>query len=781
MKHILQNLKSNSRYQIRVLFITVLSTMFSNFASAQYTAIPDPNFEQALIDLTIDSGSIDGQVLTASISGLTTLDVSSKGISDLTGIEAFTSLQDLNCKTNSLTGRLDLTMLTNLKVVNVNYNNLTSINITNLPSLLELKVWHNNLTALDLSNTTNLTYLDSDDNPIASLDVSALTNLNKFFCDRNSAIKNLDLRGLTNLIQFDCTENPLLTSLDLRSFNSTNFNGLANPSLSCILVDDVAAAAANPNWIKEVATSYCALTSTTWSSSGWSNGTPTATAEVVIDDTYATSTNGVFTANILTVNPGKSLTINSNTNLTVQNEVINNGTLVVENNANLIQVNNKANTGAITVNRESNPLYRLDYTMWSSPVSGQNLLTFSPNTTLERFYTFTPGVTGSYAKLADPSSISFAKGTGYLIRMPNTDPTTNYDAGTATLAYPGIFTGVPNNGGVTLTVASGTYNAIGNPYPSVVKANDFINGNNTDGTLWFWRKTNAATGTAYATYNLTGMTVTSNPGNGGITPNGSIQVGQGFIVKATTATLSFTNAMREITPTSTQFLKTKKVAGQDRVWLNLTNSSGVFSQTLLGYMEGATLGIDKGFDAKYINDSPIALTSNINGDEYTIQGRPTFDASDVVPLAFKTNVAGNYTIAIDHTDGVFANGQDVYLIDSATGTETNLKTDAYTFTAAVGVDNARFSLKYQKTLKVIAPVFNDDSVTVYVNNGTIFVKSGASAIQNIRVFDIQGRLVAQQNNVKANTASFSNLKTQQALIVQVTSENNVVVNKKVVN
>jgi trimeric autotransporter adhesin len=99
-----------------------------------------------------------------------------------------------------------------------------------------------------------------------------------------------------------------------------------------------------------------------------------------------------------------------------------------------------------------------------------------------------------------------------------------------------------------------------------------------------------------------------------------------------------------------------------------------------------------------------------------------------------------------------------------------------------GVDNARFSLKYQKTLKVIAPTFNEDSVTVFRTNGTLTVNSEVTAIQNIKVFDIQGRLVAERNNVKANTASIKNVKaTQQVLIVQVTSEDNKVVNKKVVN
>ncbi len=515
----------------------------------------------------------------------------------------------------------------------------------------------------------------------------------------------------------------------------------------------------------------------TWNGSAWFNGVPSATKDAIIDGTYSTTLNGTISSKKLTVNLGKSLTVNSGTNITVQNEVINNGSFVVENNANLIQVNNTTNTGNVTIKRNSNALSRLDYTMWSSPVANQNLANFSPLTSQSpsRFYTYNSGA--NLYNSIDPTLTNFATGTGYLIRMPNTAVTAP-----ATETFAGQFTGVPNNGNVDFTgLTAGLYYAIGNPYPSTLSADLFLSGNATDGTLYFWRKTNAAVGTAYATYTALGGAGTSS-GIGGITPNGTIQVGQGFIVKPTGTTLNFTNTMRT-SNNSNQILRTKNVVEKDRIWLNLTNKMGVFSQALVGYMDGATQGVDAGIDGAYINDSPVALTSAINGEEYTIQGRSLpFDPSDVVPLNFKTDVAGDYTIAIDHTDGLFANGQEVYLVDSATGAETNLKTDAYTFTTNSGTANSRFSLKYQKTLKVDAQTFNENSVTVYKDKGTLYVNSGTTTIADIKVFDIQGRLIAEQKSVKSNTASIKDLKTiQQVLIVKITSLDNTVVNKKVVN
>ena len=540
---------------------------------------------------------------------------------------------------------------------------------------------------------------------------------------------------------------------------------------------------------------------TIWSGSAWSLGVPTATVEAIIDATYNTNVGGVqvpFTTKKLTVNSGKSLTINSGANITVQNEVISNGSLVVENNANLIQVNTTLNTGAITVNRNSNPLKRLDYTLWSSPVAGvQTLAGFSPLTSQSpsRFYTFdtsfnTAGVNGSYTVVTTPTTTTFTKGAGYLIRMPDTNPLSGYNAGTAALIYPGVFIGVPNNGDIPVSLIYGAsaglrFNLVGNPYPSSINLFTLQSNNSTviGNTFYIWRKTNGL-GTAYCSYipttTTTGTYVTNGNGQSPATFVGDVQTGQGFFVSAlSTGPLVFKNGQRVSTASS--FFKTKQVAQEDKIWLNATNLAGDFSQMAVTYYANATVGLDN-FDGKYINDSPFALTSNINNEEYTIQSRPAFDVSDVVSLNFKTDLAGDYTIAIDHSEGVFALAQDIYLVDSKTGAETNLKTSSYNFAALSGIDNTRFSLKYQKTLKVDAPIFNENSVIIYINNGTLYVNAGAMAINNIQVYDVQGKLIAERKNVKANTAALENLTANdQVILVKVSGENNQVVTKKVVN
>jgi len=754
MKQILHNLKPNLGYQIRVLLIPVLFAMFTSFASAQTTAIPDANFEQALIDLALDSGPIDGTVLTASISGVTSLNVSNKSIANLSGIQAFAALQTLNCSLNNLT-TLDVSGLNNLTSLEANANsNLATVNVNTNVSLTYLDLYQTALTSLNINALVNLTALGISNSSLASLDVSLAPLLATLYCDNNPLLSSLDVRGTNLGAEFYCTN---------------------NPKLSCILVTSV-----NPNggtWVKDPATTYCSLT--TYSGGVWTPAAPTSGNSAVIESNYSLAAD--ITACSLTVKNNATVTIPSgnNVNLIGALTVEAGSAFTLSNNANLVQTNaNSTNSGTINVNRESNPLFRLDFTLWSSPVSGaQTLANFSPLTSTNRFYTYSPS--GNQYTLVS-SAIPFANGTGYLIRMPN-EGTTNYNLGTETLTYNGVFTGTPNNGNVNVTgLTAETYNAVGNPYPSTIGAQLFLDGNNTDGILYFWRKKNADAGSSYATFTTGGATA-STPTSAA--PDGTIAVGQGFIVKTAAAAtaLNFTNTMRT-TNNSAQFFKTKKVADKSRVWLNLTNTSGVFSQALVGYMDGATLGVDYGIDAKYINDSPIALTSNINNEEYTIQGRPAFDLSDVVALNFKTTVAGDYTIAIDHMDGLFATGQDIYLVDNKTGAETKLNEGAYSFTADSGVDNSRFSLKYQKTLKVDASALNDNSVQVYKNKGTLYVNAGAKVINSIKVYDVQGRLIAEQRNVKANTASISNLKANnQVLIVRVTGEDNSEVTKKVMN
>jgi Leucine-rich repeat (LRR) protein len=217
-----------------------------------YTYVPDNNFEQALIDLGYDSGTLDDYVLTANINSITVLDVNNKGITDLTGIQDFVSLNELKCYSNVL-ATIDVSTLTNLTYLHVGNTSLTTIDVSQLTNLTYLGIGSNSLTTIDVSALTNLTDFNIDYNSLTTIDVSQLTNLTSLHISNNSLI-TIDVSTLTNLTDLNVRNNSL-TTLNVANGNNTNFtfyDSRSNPDLSCIIVDD--ASWSTSNWTQKDAT-----------------------------------------------------------------------------------------------------------------------------------------------------------------------------------------------------------------------------------------------------------------------------------------------------------------------------------------------------------------------------------------------------------------------------------------------------------------------------------------------------------------------------------------------
>jgi len=140
-----------------------LFTLLPFISYCQYTAIPDQNFEQALIDLGYDY-VIDGQVLSSNINTLLVLDVDGKNITDLTGIEGFTALTSLNCSQNQLTS-LDLTQNTALTSLSCSQNQLTSLDVSQNTELEELICYSNQLNCLNIANGIYFNLGNTTNNP----------------------------------------------------------------------------------------------------------------------------------------------------------------------------------------------------------------------------------------------------------------------------------------------------------------------------------------------------------------------------------------------------------------------------------------------------------------------------------------------------------------------------------------------------------------------------------------------------------------------------------------
>ncbi|MEM6720869.1 MAG: hypothetical protein AAF611_16175 [Bacteroidota bacterium] len=204
------------------------------------TYIPDPNFEAYLEANNLGNNKANDQyVSTLKIKNVQTLDVSNQSITDLTGIEAFDALENLDCFSNNLTS-IDVSNNLNLVRLSCYFNhNLAMLTLGNLPNLEELSCSFGELTSLNLSQLPALKDLICISNELTTLDVSSnllleelnasLNNLTTIDLSTNTALKNVAVAN-NKLVSFSIDNG---TNTSITAFNATH-----NPDLTCIEVDD---------------------------------------------------------------------------------------------------------------------------------------------------------------------------------------------------------------------------------------------------------------------------------------------------------------------------------------------------------------------------------------------------------------------------------------------------------------------------------------------------------------------------------------------------------------
>lgn len=199
---------------------------------------PDPAFRQYVLDTIDENGS--GALEDFEREKVTTIDLNNgyngSKISDLTGIEYFTSITELAVSNNALTS-IDVSKLTKLVTLWINKNQLTeldlssnnltalycddnqikSLNLAGNTNLSDLECRNNQLTSLDISMATELKLLYLENNKLEFLDLSNNSNLDMLFCSDNK-LTQLDISNCTLLYGFDCSDNQL-TELDVSKCN----------------------------------------------------------------------------------------------------------------------------------------------------------------------------------------------------------------------------------------------------------------------------------------------------------------------------------------------------------------------------------------------------------------------------------------------------------------------------------------------------------------------------------------------------------------------------------
>ncbi|RTY90243.1 GEVED domain-containing protein [Flavobacterium sp. GT3R68] len=604
---------------------------------------------------------------------------------------------------------------------------------------------------------------------------------------------------------------PTLAQLETGSWNFTAIATLAN---GC--------SASQPITVTNNSKVWQTTASTDWNTaSNWKPaGVPTSSNCVIIPNNTIISGSGydAYAKNV-TVKPTGILNLQPNNNLTVTDWVTVDagGTFNIKNNASLVQINSVANNGIVNMERISQPMYMYDYTYWGSPhttASGYTLGNLSSGSSYR--YTWIPsvgGVSGNWTYLTAGTAMNAGK--GFIVRAPDT-----YSSNPATkVNFTANFIGTPNNGDVATPITYGTmgagatddkWNLISNPYPCAVNATTFLglasNVPLIDGTIYFWTHNSAPsaaypdpfygdfainyTATDYASWNKLGGTGTQAI-TFGPTPSGYIAAGEAFFVKSlgVAGNATFNNTMR-VTNNNSQFFRaanpttTADSEGNNdiekhRIWLNLTNNSGAFSQILVGYAQGATTGMDRDFDGTRFGGNAVTFYSILTEANLGIQGRPLpFNDMDQVTLGFNAAASGSYSVRIDHIDGLF-DTQNIYLEDKLLNVIHDMKSAPYVFSTEAGNFNNRFVLRYTDNTLGTDVVDFDTTVKVTVTE-KVTVHSSNQPIKNIVVFDLLGRKIDSYKNIDSTQFTLNHLyKTMNVLILKITLDNDVIVTQKI--
>lgn len=163
---------------------TESGTIWSEYAGApegieiEERNFPDENFRNFLLEKSYGKDCI---ITDDEIKGVTYMNIESKNVASLQGIEYFTALELLWVFGNSINS-LDLSKNTSLKELYCNYNSLTELNVKGCNALEILCCNRNNLTQVDMSGCPSLKTLRCDQNQIkgAAMDalIASLTNVN---------------------------------------------------------------------------------------------------------------------------------------------------------------------------------------------------------------------------------------------------------------------------------------------------------------------------------------------------------------------------------------------------------------------------------------------------------------------------------------------------------------------------------------------------------------------------------------------------------------------------
>lgn len=573
--------------------------------------------------------------------------------------------------------------------------------------------------------------------------------------------------------------------------------------------------------------------STNRTSGTWSNGTPDRSRFVVIDENYQENSNALK-ARSLSITGSNKLTI-TNQELLVINEVeINtNAELRLAGTSQLIQTHTGSKqitgSGKLYIDQNSTIASKYRFNYFSSPVNTGNTNNFTVANVLKDGSTatsssstpldinFVSGYDGSNTSpisIADHWIYTFPSGlnnqSGY-VQKKSTGTISNTDG--FLLKGPGVaqnytFVGVPNDGDITTSIGGDESYLVGNPYPSAISVETFIEDNEDaiSGTLYFWQHAGEknATGTVghnyagyiggYATRNKTmGLAadqVSSNNNEDNGTPslgNGTydepkpyIAVGQGFFIQGDSdgGTVNFNNSQREYVTEGSEsiFFKTADKAGY--LTTNAKTTMATVSKTTesanktpiiklgvdyindeentlhrqlgISFISGNTFGYENGYDSPSYNEGETNIYWKFPNDEekYAIAGVQEISEGLEVPIEIVMGYDGELKISIDEWQSI---DRDVYLKDKEAKTITKINGNKAVLNLNQNTYSDRFYLTFDDSGILATDDLGIESISVSYDevSKTIDIRNAENTeIYNVELYNVFGQQVQSWNEVK---------------------------------
>lgn len=517
---------------------------------------------------------------------------------------------------------------------------------------------------------------------------------------------------------------------------------------------------------------------TSWREEAWTNGKPDAYRKAVIESNYSTRIHGNITACTVHILPDISLLISASEHVRIQKDLVVEGALEILHEGSLVMVDDLGalvNDGDILIHKTTTELKPYDYTYWSSPVQNALLETVFRDSPKNSFYFFS---TKDFEDLdhdgSDDNNNAWVRtsgamrvGRGYTSMAPDTTPFSNEQNV--------IFSGTMNTGIIETPIYAPTepipgqhyWNLIGNPYPSALDAEQLLNHPANkgllSGTFYFWTHSTPAalqeslgvrsyTADDYAMYTVGTGGVKANPD--GKEPTQFISSCQGFFVEGLKeGFLTYKNEMRTIAHNDNFFKSNKPKDGvnENKIWLNLTNTHGAFSQILIGFIYGASTTFENNFDGPRIDtQNPVNFYSLLDNRPYAIQGLPRFEGHEKIQLGLQSRIQEEtlLTISIDHIKGDFDN-KEIFLYDKELNKNHNLLHSPYSFMSRGPVKaDQRFELHFgplQET-ETITPEEPAKIVWQLLNDILVVSTNKNDVIRRLEIFDLNGRKLKDHSN-----------------------------------